>query len=306
MDPSKQAFLNSVLRYSTSVTDGTTETTNFTEMAPERRKWLENALGNMTINPVDEIKKCIEVLENKGKDNDLCRQQEAIGTLIEWCEDMNFAIDFHKIKGYQLLPQLLSHENGEMRAQGLTLVGTCAQNNPYCQKTLLAEDGLLEMMLKRLSEDDVEDVKIKALYAVSCLTRDYEPGQEKLLEIPGSIDILIAAIRSPIEKLQIKCCFLCSSICNNKQIKTELSNRGLMQTLIEMYLRNDSTIHERLLSAIYILIDDNPIAIRQAQEMKNINFKQVLQLRIHSLGDDPRYEEEKEMANKIYQNLFQN
>ncbi len=43
----------------------------------------------MTINPVDEIKKCIKcLLEEK----DLDRNLEALETLRDWCEDINFAI----------------------------------------------------------------------------------------------------------------------------------------------------------------------------------------------------------------------
>ena len=56
-----------------------------------------------------------------------------------------------------------------------------------------------------------------------------------------------------------------------------------------MYAVPDSNVHEHLLSAITVLIDDNPIAIKQAKEMKNYNFKQILTNRIESIRDDPRF-----------------
>jgi len=55
----------------------------------KRKKWLENALNTMSINPVDEMKKCMTVLR---EENDTPRQLEALETLKDWCEDLNFAI----------------------------------------------------------------------------------------------------------------------------------------------------------------------------------------------------------------------
>ena len=139
---------------------------------------------------------------------------------------MNFAIDFHKLDGYKLLPVLLDSPNEDLRALTCELIGSCAQNNPYCQQTLLDAE-ILPVVLQKLDED-AESVKIKAMFAISCMSRDFEPGQQKLLE-GNAFDILVKAIRSPIEKLQIKCCFLFSSICNNKDIKGKLSSRKLTE-----------------------------------------------------------------------------
>lgn len=52
------------------------------------------------------------------------------------------------------------------------------------------------------------------------LMRDYEPGQQKLIE-GNAIEILIRSLNVPVEKLQIKCCFFFSSICNNPAIKSK-------------------------------------------------------------------------------------
>lgn len=68
------------------------------------------------------------------------------------------------------------------------------------------------------------------------ISRDYEEGQQKLIEGNG-LDILIKSLRSSVEKLQIKTCFLCSSICNNpaikckKFLKTIIKNRLLVFNL---------------------------------------------------------------------------
>jgi len=293
-------FLQSVLRYSASHSDGT-NATELREMSPERREWLEGALTSISINPVDELRKCIKCIV---EENDLNRQIEALETLKDWCEDINFAIDFEKLDGYSIFTPLLNHNSPEVRALTCELAGICAQNNPYCQKTLLASK-ILPLLFYKIDKDTSDEVRIKALFAVSCLSRDYEEGQEKLLEGNG-LDILIKALRSSVEKLQIKTCFLCSSICNNPAIKTQLTNKHLIETLVEMYSQLDSNVHEHLLSAITVLIDDNPAAIQQAKGMKNFNFKQILTQRINMIRDDPRFDEEREMATKLFDNLFQN
>lgn len=284
MDESKMAFLQSVLRYSTSHSEPISNETAQREMSPERQQWLEGALNNMSVNPIDEIKKCFKILQ---EETDSEKRLEALELLKDWCEDLNFAIDFHKLNGYSLFEKLLNDSNSEMRALACDLVGTLAQNNPYCQDTLLSYN-MLPLMLNKLDQD-TNEVKIKALFAISCLARDYEPGQKALLEGNG-LDILIRTVKTPVEKLQIKCCFLFASICNNKQIKAQLTQKHLIQILIDMYRNSELNIHEHILSAINILIDDNPNAIKHAKEMKEVNFKQILIDRLDTIAGDPRFD----------------
>ena len=71
-----------------------------------------------------------------------------------------------------------------------------------------------------------------------------------------------------------------------------------------MYSFSDSNIHQHIISAINVIIDDNPNAIKQAKEMKDLNFKQILAKRIELIQNDPHFQEEKDMVTKIYENLF--
>ncbi len=75
--------------------------------------------------------------------------------------------DFEKINGYSVLPKLLNNENAEIRALTCELIGTCAQNNPYCQTTLIASK-ILPLMFYKLDKDSSDEVRIKALFAISC------------------------------------------------------------------------------------------------------------------------------------------
>jgi len=301
-------FLQSLLKYSTLNTnvavnpDDTAEAhAKLSEMDPERKKWLEEALTNMSINPNDEMKKCMTCLK---EETDQARRLEALGTLKDWCEDMNFAIDFHKMNGYEMIPTLLNEKDAEMRALTCELIGECAQNNEYCQETFTKERVLIRM-LKTLENDPADNVKIKALFAISCIVRDYAPSQKNILDING-LDIVMDSLKSPIEKLQIKTCFFLSSICSNPEVKAQLTKKHLLEKLIEMYSQVESNTHEYALSAINVLIDENPEAINQAKNMTSFNLKQILKDRLDVINTDPQYQEEKLMATKIYEGLFQN
>ena len=75
--------------------------------------------------------------------------------------------DLHKIGGFHLFPVLLEDSSAEMRASTCSLIATAVQNNPYCQ-TEAVKLGLLAQLLAVLDKDSNTQVKIKALYAVSC------------------------------------------------------------------------------------------------------------------------------------------
>ena len=207
-------FLQSVLRYSASqASDGSSSTaleasaasessaptaaaavtTSTRGISPERRQWLQDALDNMSINPIDEMKKCMRVVE-QGDDVDeetAERQVEALETLKDWCEDMNFAIDFHKLGGYPLVVKTLESSRVRMRTLACDMLATCAQNNPYCQETMLAA-RILPLMFDKLDKD-VDDVKIKALYAISCKQNMFSSSR------------FVCGLKTPV-CLQIVCC----------------------------------------------------------------------------------------------------
>lgn len=77
-------------------------------------------------------------------------------------------LDFYKIGGCSLLVALLQSSNPDMRWNAAELVATLVQNNPYCQKAVVDTPELLTLLYRTLDEDEVDLVKVKALYAISC------------------------------------------------------------------------------------------------------------------------------------------
>lgn len=76
-------------------------------------------------------------------------------------------LDFIKINGLRIVPQLLSSEVSELRWNCLQTLATLCQNNPRVQKTTL-DCHLLPIFLEMIRSDPNPTVRIKALYALSC------------------------------------------------------------------------------------------------------------------------------------------
>jgi len=67
-----------------------------------------------------------------------------------------------------MLPILLSSRHAGLRWRAADLVATLTQNNPYCQSAVL-EVKLLPRLIKLLDDaSEEEQVRVKALYALSC------------------------------------------------------------------------------------------------------------------------------------------
>ena len=83
------------------------------------------------------------------------------------CTSFFFFTDLHKIGGFDLFPTLLQDNEEDVRANTCSLIATVVQNNPCCQTEAL-KLGLLSQLLNLLDKDDRNQVKVKALYAISC------------------------------------------------------------------------------------------------------------------------------------------
>ncbi|KAL6854177.1 Fes1 domain-containing protein [Trichoderma novae-zelandiae] len=76
-----------------------------------------------------------------------------------------------------LLDQL-RHEESEMRKMAAWCVGTAVQNNARTQERLLAMGGLPSLVEMALKEEEAEDVRRKAIYALSSAVRNYQPSMD--------------------------------------------------------------------------------------------------------------------------------
>ncbi|KAK3581504.1 hypothetical protein CHS0354_031840 [Potamilus streckersoni] len=300
--------LKGLLRFCAEATkneDHTTEST-FKRMPEEKRKWLDEFLNEMTVNPVERMKACLfTIVEGV----DLDKKIAAFDELHDWCEYIDFAIDFHRIGGFCVLQYLLHQDEPVMRWKGLELIAALVQNNPYCQKVVLEEPNLFKEILLILDTDSDATVRTKALLATSCLTRDFPEAQKIFVDSDG-FSIILRAMQSNVEKLKVKAAFMLSSFVTDKpEYKNILCDMGMIDQLIGHLGEEHSSFHEHLLSAILTIVQDFPRGIKEFRRPE-LDMEQILLQKQKDLAGKEESMEElhyaKELLKLIQENQSEN
>lgn len=77
---------------------------------------------------------------------------------------------------------LLSSEEADLRRYAAWCLGTAVQNNVKAQEKLLGTDAI-PTLVKLSIEDSSEQVRRKAIYALSSETRNYQPGLDAAVKV---------------------------------------------------------------------------------------------------------------------------
>lgn len=91
----------------------------------------------------------------------------------------------NNIANLNLWTPLLEHlgsQESELRKMAAWCVGTAVQNNERTQERLLAIGGVTPLIEMALKEDEAEDVRRKAIYALSSAVRNYQPSMDHCAE----------------------------------------------------------------------------------------------------------------------------
>ncbi|XP_060086382.1 hsp70-binding protein 1-like [Ylistrum balloti] len=270
------------------------------EMSAERREWLESALNDMTSNPVNRMKEGLGKLNQPDNEDDENLTDEKISVLeemMEWCENIDLAIDFHKIGGYEVLKKQFDHSEPEIRWNALELLGILVQNNPYCQDAALKHE-LLPLVLHMVDNDSNATVRTKALFAISCLCRDVPDAQKVFVDNDG-FSVVMRAMQSDVEKLKIKAAFMLSSLCNDKpEFKDIMCDIGMIDQLVGHLQEEHSSFHEHIMSALLTIVRDNPRACTECQRHE-LNLLSTLNDRVDLLKGKEEFQEEREYATEL-------
>nr|ATD13049.1 hsp70-binding protein 1 [Mizuhopecten yessoensis] len=270
------------------------------QMTAERREWLESALSNMTTNPVTRMKEgLIKMNQPDDEDNENLTDEKiaAIEEIMEWCENIDLAIDFHKIGGYEVLAKQFDHSEPEVRWNALELLGILVQNNPYCQEAAI-KHGLLPLALQIIDNDNNATVRTKALYAISCLCRDVPDAQKVFVEKDG-FSVIMRAMQTDVEKLKIKAAFMLSSMCNEKpEFKDIMCDIGMIDQLVGHLQEEHGAFHEHMMSALLTIVRDHPRAYEECHRHE-LNLISTLNDRTEFLKGKEEFQEELEYATEL-------
>ncbi|XP_070623339.1 hsp70-binding protein 1 isoform X2 [Erythrolamprus reginae] len=263
---------------------------------------------------VEQMKECLRILEElspgaeRGESSDethsdLDRRENALDVLAELCENLDNAADFCKLEGMRLLAhRYLEHEEQELRWRAAHLVGTCAQNVPKVQEQALAL-GCMRKLLRLLDHDPSEAVRIKALFAISCLVRAQEAGLQQFLRLDG-FSVLMRAMQSDVQKLKVKSAFLLQNLLiNHPEQKETLCSMGMVQQLVALVRTEHSTFHEHVLGALCSLVTDFPQGVGECQEPE-LALEELLKERCKLLRNQEEFQEELDFCETLLRLCF--
>ncbi|CAH2319194.1 hsp70-binding 1 [Pelobates cultripes] len=279
------------------------------QMSEERRQWLQEAMSSAFAGQADEVqqmKECIQELSNEtsGEDQEE-RKEQALELLADLCENLDNAADFCKLGGmHLLLSRYLNCLEDGLRWRAADLIGICSQNVPLVQETALSL-GAVNKLLKLVDLDKNEAVRIKSLFAISCLVREQEAGLTEFVNLDG-FSVLMRAMQSNVLKLKVKSAFLLQNLLlSHPEHKETLWSMGMIQQLISLLHTEHSPFHEHVLSALCSLVTDFPRGVTECR-IPDLAFEDFLKERCQLIQKQEEFQEELEYCERLLKICFQN
>ncbi|XP_075461541.1 hsp70-binding protein 1 isoform X6 [Ascaphus truei] len=287
-------------------------TPNQTEqMSVERRQWLQEAMNRAFAGQADEvqqIKHCLQELgskiENDTEDEEK-RKERALELLADLCENLDNAADFCKLSGmHLLLNSYLNCPEAELRWRAADLIGICSQNVPFVQETALSL-AAIKKLLQLLDLDCSDVVRVKALFAISCLVREQEAGLVEFLKEDG-FSVLMRAMQSDVLKLKVKSAFLLQNLLlSHPEHKGTLCSMGMVHQLVSLLRTEHSPFHEHVLGALCSLVADFPQGVAECRN-PDLAFEEFLKGRCQLVQKQEEFQEELEYCERLLRTCFQN
>ncbi|NP_001121272.1 HSPA (heat shock 70kDa) binding protein, cytoplasmic cochaperone 1 L homeolog [Xenopus laevis] len=277
-------------------------------MSEERRQWLQQAMNSAFSGQVDEVKimkECLKELSNEthnGDEEDA--KEQALELLADLCDNLDNASDFCKLGGMNLLlSRYVNCPQAELRWRSADLIGICSQNVPFVQETALRL-GAVKILLQLLDLDSNDQVRIKALFAISCLVREQEEGLAEFLKQDG-FSVLMRAMQSDAQKLKVKSAFLLQNLLiSHPEHKGTLCSMGMVQQLVSLLHTDHSPFHEHVLGALCSFVTDFPQAVSECR-VPELAFEDLLKERCQLLEKKEEFQEELEYCKSLLQICFQ-
>lgn len=158
----------------------------------------------------------------------------------------------------------LPHEGLQLRAA--VIVGDCMKNNPIAQQCVLRVPRLLPDLIKLIDTASSQNVKLKALYAVSCIVRDNPSVIGVFHRHKGFETLKKMLAKDEDTRMLIEASYLVIALSGqDKQIKDRFVDLGYVQHLISLtesdQIRNDHEVLEAVIVALHSLVENNERAL---------------------------------------------
>lgn len=179
---------------------------------------------------------------------------DAFDDILNYVDDIDTAIDFCKIGGASVLLTSLESLHAEICSKSADVIAEIAQNNPFCQKTLI-EMGVLPKLLNLLN---LVETLPTSLRAISSVVRNNESSFQEFIKIGGLKSLLGCFRKSTDEKVITRAAFFLNSMCTDfNEIFADLDKVKAIEIVIPLvhpHAEYNATL-ENLLSLLCSLVE---------------------------------------------------
>lgn len=249
------------------------------------------------------MKRCVSVLlrDDREKREDEEEEEEkeaALEMLCDLCDNLDNARDLMKLGGLEVcVSRCVCHAEAGVRWRAAELVACCAQNMPEVQLYLL-QQGALHTLLQLTDHDPKPTVRVKALYAVSCLVREQEVGLRDFLSHDG-FSVLMRGMQSDCQKLQTKSAFLLLNLLtSHPEHRDTLLSMGMVQQLVAVLRSPHSPVHEHVFGVLCCLVEDSERGVCDCRA-PSLGLEELLNHKIRELQGQEESQEEVEFCERL-------
>lgn len=274
-------------------------------MDPERRRFLDAVFKQFTQDPFDGVKKSIAQL--KSKDATTETRIEALEAIQDEVEDLNIAEVLHSAGGFvQIVSFLNPGADPELQWRSADIIASMSQNFPKAQD-LVTPFKVVPRLVALLSAEHSEQVRAKALRALSCLARGHEELTKQCLEEPSFMTLVCDCIDSGDVHLQVKASHLLRHFFESRALAESCSPaiRSLVGSL--QVQPHDSLLWEHAVGALAEASSDHPSNTQLIRTdyavLRDILHSRVAYIKTQNAEDQAAHVEELEYVEKL-QHLF--
>lgn len=297
-DPHRVRNYKDMFRYASDLADGRPmnirQDNNALTFCEERRKFLSNVLSTMSVNVHEEMNNSINILFDNNKQVD--EHEFAFDVIAEYVDNIDYANDFEKLGGFHIFLPCIRSEHPTVRVKTCELIAKLVQHNPYCQEKFMENPNYLKALISMVENDLDDEVRIKALAAISSLIRENNVVFWQFIDLGGK-DLIINSLKAPIEKLKIKASFIiCSTSRMGNDIADMYVDNGVVEILSSIIMGMEKNVesshHELFLSTLNQLIRMSPVKVKEICTSLE-DFKPALTSLRDSYSNESNYQDEK-------------
>lgn len=229
--------------------------------------WNMNELKKKMASVNLEAKSESEILHNllQHYQNATVSEKEALLRDMEFLvHQYDRAVDFVNMGGLLVIAPDLNSTSDSVRELVAFTLGSASQGNPRVQRTVLSA-GLLPQLLRLVALDGSVRVRLRCLFALSCLVRQLPEAQDSLLH-HGGLTVLAGLFTAPASslKLQLKAVTLLHDLVIEERLRHDAGHPGRTELTESIQLHGFCSLVPRLLHSPDVDVQEKVVQAMQA------------------------------------------